>query len=123
MATASPLPRRTTTFWPASGSRPASPCNRPPGAGPTQAPVEIWVHHKLTVAQEALVKLLAKKLERDWARIKPKVRLRIERHSPEVAKLLDEVKDDVQLRPLAEEPDWHVVRFSRQIHAAKAKGP
>ena len=66
--------------------------------------------------------MVAKRLGDEWAKIKPKVRERVERHSPELAKVLDEV-DDVQLQFLAGEPEWHVFRFSKQLHAARPQRP
>jgi hypothetical protein len=100
------------------GFAPGEPPHLPQAAGPAQAPVELWVHHKLTLTQEVLVKLLDERLKARWKQVKPAIKKRLEKHSPELAQLIDDVREDVTLEAVKGEPNWHVIRFSRQLHAA-----
>jgi hypothetical protein len=89
------------------------PCRMPAAAGPMQAPVEIWVHHKLKPVEKLLIAFLGAEWQK---RVKPQVRDRIAVHSPELAKRLDDVQEDLQFVTLAGDPDWLVIRFSRKLH-------
>ncbi len=82
------------------------------------------MYHELSFTQEVLITLLRPKLDRVWAeKIKPKVRERVARHSPELARALDEATHEVLLHPLPGEPNWHVIRFSKQLHTAGPPAP
>jgi hypothetical protein len=102
------------------GFAPGEPPHLPEAAGQAQAPVELWVHHKLTLPQEVLVKLLDERLKARWRQVKPAIKQRLEKHSHDLAQLIDDVREDVTLDAVKGEPDWHVIRFSRQLHSAPA---
>ena len=104
---------------------PAGESPRPPAAaGPPRARVEIWVRHRLGPLLRMKLALAGPTLEKQWAeRLKPKIRERIAQHSPELATVVDEATHEIQLNPIPEEPDWHVIRFSKRVRAENPPAP
>lgn len=96
----------------------------PDAAGAATAPVEIWVYHQLTAEQERTLALVRPDVRRAWdERVKPHLVERLARHSPALARRLDEATHEVTPNALPGAAGWHRIRFFKELHGADAPTP